>query len=316
MSSDLVKVLYIVGGGRSGSTILDNLLGQIAGFFSVGELHYLWSRGFRDNRLCGCGRPIPECPFWSVIHDRVVPAGVTIEEIIEWQENTVLERHTPRLILRRDAPLTHEERRFAELTGAVYRAIADVSGARVVVDSSKRPSDAAFLRLLSNIDPFFVHLTRDPRAVAYSWHRLKEQPDSDSLDAMQTQGPALTGFRWATKHALAELLRRRVEHDAWLLVRYEDFVERPRETLEDIVRVAGEPIGELPLRDEREAVLGVNHTVSGNPDRFKTGSVRLRSDDEWIRSQRRGDSLLASLAPLPLLGRYGYPMRHPKERAS
>ena len=38
MSGERVKVLYIAGSGRSGSTILDRILGQLDGFFSVGEL--------------------------------------------------------------------------------------------------------------------------------------------------------------------------------------------------------------------------------------------------------------------------------------
>lgn len=39
-----VKVLYVIGWGRSGSTILDNVLGQLDGCFSTGELHYFWER--------------------------------------------------------------------------------------------------------------------------------------------------------------------------------------------------------------------------------------------------------------------------------
>jgi hypothetical protein len=33
MANDKIKVLYIAGWGRSGSTILGNILGQVAGFF-------------------------------------------------------------------------------------------------------------------------------------------------------------------------------------------------------------------------------------------------------------------------------------------
>jgi len=33
------KVLFITGRGRSGSTILDNLLGQLDGFFSLGQVN-------------------------------------------------------------------------------------------------------------------------------------------------------------------------------------------------------------------------------------------------------------------------------------
>src|SRR5918995_1530890 len=52
-----VKVLYVAGLGRSGSTILANTLGQVEGFFSGGELNFIWKHALIENRLCGCGTP-------------------------------------------------------------------------------------------------------------------------------------------------------------------------------------------------------------------------------------------------------------------
>ena len=63
----MVKVLYIAGWGRSGTTLLDNLLGQIEGFTSTGELHNLWQRGLIDGRDCGCGLRLTDCPFWQEV---------------------------------------------------------------------------------------------------------------------------------------------------------------------------------------------------------------------------------------------------------
>ena len=62
-----VKVLYVAGLGRSGSTILANTLGQVEGFFSGGELNFIWKHALIENRLCGCGRPSRECPFWGPV---------------------------------------------------------------------------------------------------------------------------------------------------------------------------------------------------------------------------------------------------------
>src|SRR3712207_9355320 len=65
-----IKVLYVVGLGRSGSTILSNSLGQIGGFFSGGELNFIWKHNVLEDRLCGCGRPFRECPVWTRVMDR------------------------------------------------------------------------------------------------------------------------------------------------------------------------------------------------------------------------------------------------------
>src|ERR1700722_7728096 len=58
-------VVYLAGTGRSGSTVLANILGEVDGVFAAGELRYLWQRGLKEGRLCGCGLPVRESPVWS-----------------------------------------------------------------------------------------------------------------------------------------------------------------------------------------------------------------------------------------------------------
>ena len=60
-------VLFIAGWGRSGSTLLDRMLGQVPGVFSAGELRDIWERGVREDRLCGCGQPFRECAVWRKV---------------------------------------------------------------------------------------------------------------------------------------------------------------------------------------------------------------------------------------------------------
>ena len=84
------------------------------------------------------------------------------------------------------------------------------------------------------------------------------------------------------------------------------FVARPRPTVQRILDFVGESPKSLPFENDRTVRLGRNHTVSGNPDRFKTGSVKLREDAEWAAKQPRGDRLVTTMLALPLLHRYGY----------
>ena len=65
-----VEVLYIIGTGRSGSTLLANMLGSTEGMFSAGELRFIWDRGFAEDRRCGCSLRFAACPTWSGIVDR------------------------------------------------------------------------------------------------------------------------------------------------------------------------------------------------------------------------------------------------------
>jgi hypothetical protein len=89
-------------------------------------------------------------------------------------------------------------------------------------------------------------------------------------------------------------------------ISYESFVENPRRAVEGILDVLREDGRKLPFTGERDAELGISHTVSGNPNRFQSGPVRLRPDDEWISRMRPRDKTLVTLLTLPLLARYGY----------
>ena len=308
-----VKVLYIMGWGRSGSTIMDNLLGAIDGFFSVGELTYLWQRGLVEGRRCGCGALVRDCELWSEVLQRAgaaAPSEDDPETVVAWQRDTVRVRHTWGLLRRRAAPGdTSSLDAYVDVSARIYRALADATGARVIVDSSKRPSDAALLRLVPGVSPFYVQLVRDPRAVAYSWRRRKAQLDRDRPAELVQHGPVDSTLSWLGWNAAAETLRRRHDPARSMLLRYEDFVARPRDALVRMAELTGERPAELPLEGERTARLAANHTVSGNPSRFKTGTVELRADDEWKTSQSTLDRVAVTALALPLLGRYGYPLR-------
>src|SRR5262249_61127330 len=58
--------------------------------------------------------------------------------------------------------------RSAEGLARLYRGIASQTGAQVIVDSSKEPTDAALLLLMPEVEPVFVQIVRDPRGMVYS----------------------------------------------------------------------------------------------------------------------------------------------------
>ncbi len=311
-----IKVLFIMGWGRSGSTLLDNVLGELDGFTSLGELHYLWRRGFIRQHSCGCRKLVAECELWSRVLDTPFGEGklgdLDPAEVDRWQHDSIRMRHFRRLIRLEPGHPTGWTAldRYSEALGAVYRAVARVDGSHVLVDSSKRPSDGAVVRLLDGIDAYYLQLVRDPRATAYSWRRIKPAEDA-RVRRMRRYGPVDSAVRWLNRNGAAERLRERVGPGRSMLLRYEDFVEHPREAVASIVRLLGEDPKELPFRDERTVELGINHTVSGNQRRFVTGPVTVRRDDEWLRKQKRADRVITTAITLPKLRSYGYPVRVP-----
>ena len=61
-----------------------------------------------------------------------------------------------------------------------------------------------------------------------------------------------------------------------------------------------------PFVDARTARLYPNHIVAGNPSRFTTGEVTIRSDDAWKREMPLWDQRVVAALTLPLRMRYGY----------
>ena len=311
---DDVKVLFIAGWARSGSTLLDNILGQVDGFFSAGEVRWIWNRGLLEHRKCACGRPIDECPFWEKLFREEFgwpgPDAIDPQQIIDWQLEMARVPHYPRLLLeRRGRSRRPDLDSYKDIVARLYKSIARTSGARVVIDSSKMPPDAVILGLLEGITPYFVHLVRDPRAVTFSWKRRKAQPDTDEPDAeMMRRGTYNSTIRWTTWNIATEVVERRHPKERSMLVRYEDLMAEPRRTIQRITEMVGEGDAELPFEDDHTVILSGSHMPVGNPNRFKTGAVPLRTDDEWVRSINPWDRRLTTLVSLPLLRRYGYPV--------
>ena len=300
MNSPLT-VLRITGWCRNGSTILGNVLGEVPGFFHAGELAFLWrnAAGLGSNNLCGCGAELIRCPVWSQVLPTGRPAGTSprahAEAVIARQQAGLRTRHTWRVLRRGlDAPGAREH---AELMSQVYAAIAGRTGAHVIVDSTKVPGEEALLAHVTRVTTRYVHLVRDPRAAAQSWSVRKQY--AYVMPAWRS-----TAY-WQGFNRAARAITRRYP-DRALLLRYEDFIADPAATVDALLRLCGAEGGGNPVRG-RTVELHPNHTVTGNPDRFRSGPTVIRPDDDlWRAGLGTGARVSTAALSWPLLRRYGY----------
>lgn len=310
MTQAPVRVLSLTGGGRSGSTIIGNVLGQVDGFFHGGELCYLWNRGVRLDALCGCGVPFSQCPIWTeVMADQAVASFVDSQGRLE-RFPRAGNRRLPLVMAssKLSSAIIADAAHYADQLRALYAAIARVSGSRVIVDSSKAPSHVFVLARMKGIDLRVVHLVRDPRAVAHSWHRSVMRGDvgRDRPREMTRTSIARGALKWAYSNAMIDAATRRIAGERLMRVRYEDFVSDPLGISTRIATFAGADASELPFSTDSDIILEPTHTVWGNPNRLRTGPVRLRADDEWRSAMSLGDHLVVTTLSWPLLLRYGY----------
>jgi hypothetical protein len=311
--TEQATVLYIGGYGRSGSTILAQTLGQLPGFVNVGELWQVWYRGLRENERCGCGQLFYSCEFWRAVGDEAFGGwdNVDVDKMVAFRPYLKRPRYAPQYALAAKTNVrTRKMNTLLEECGPIlerlYRTIQTVSGAGVVVDSSKFFSYAVFLSLLPLADLRVVHLVRDSRAVAYSWQRSKESPAVVGGRLMPRLSPAQASRVWSIQNGSYSFLSNFARLSR---LRYEDFVNDPTFYLADLLIRVGfedESRSVCDVLRGREVSLSVDHTVSGNPGRFRTGSIELKPDEDWKATMRGADKNIVTALTAPLLLKYGY----------
>ena len=312
MISDPTKLLYIGGFGRSGSTLVERILGQLPGFCSAGELVFLWQRGLAENQLCGCGAAFSDCDFWTRVGKTAFGGWDQVDaaEMIALKHEVDRNRYIPAMVAPRLRPAARAAMdRYTGVLSQLYRAIAEVAGARVVIDASKHASTAFLLRRVPGIDLRVVHLVRDPRGVAYSWTKEVRKPEVTGDDAfMPVYSPASSGRQWVAYNLLFQALGALGET---LVLRYEDLLSDPRRYLERVLGYAGEPATPeaFSFLGDGWVDLGVDHTVAGNPMRFHRGHLDLRLDQAWTTKLPRRDRRVVTAITWPLQLRYGYSNR-------
>lgn len=308
-SAARTKVLFIGGLGRSGTTLLERLLGQLPGALPLGEVAHLWERDVRDDECCACGSAFSACEFWQRIGQAAYGGWdrLDLDRVVHLQGIVDRTRHIPTLAARSLKPAQREL--VDEYVGhyqRIYAAAAADARADVVIDSSKHASLAYALRWSEDIDLKVLHVIRDARGVAYSWTKEVRRPEARHDDQMTRYSPARAAMLWNAQNAAFSLLRRRgvpVRR-----VRYERLMADPRGVVARLARWAQIPVTEDQLRyiGDDYADLGPSHSAAGNPMRFTVGRVPLRHDDAWTQAMPANRRRLVSTLTRPLLGRYGY----------
>lgn len=301
----VTKVLFLTGWLRSGTTVLGNALGSSPRIEHIGELHYLWDRNHPSNGECGCSKPLTICPVWGRVLTDAQKRGIDRYTV----NATRLAHWRMRKLPQRLWELRHAEvpRQYPDLLGDIYHDVALHADVDLVVDSTKLPGDAFAAAMARDTDTYFLHVVRDPRASSYSSLRKKRHGKLGNGPLMRKHGPVSNSARWLAFNSAADLvIRRAAEAGRFRELRYEDLVRDPHRTLRilcDWIQISSDS---LPLVGDRGIELTTTHTVMGNPNRFRTGTLELTPDSEWETAFTGLPRALSTAASIPLLHHYNY----------
>lgn len=320
-----IPLVYILAASHSGSTLLALLLGSHPAIASVGELK-LTSLGDLERYRCGCGSLMTMCPFWTEVARRMRARGVPFAldrsctdfashagRLQQWLLKPLHRR--PQVEAIRDTALALSagwRRRLARVqrANAVLAAtVLELTGRRVIVDSSKVGIRLKYLLRNPAFDVTVVRLVRDGRAVALTYVDPAAYADARRPELRggghggtrdgERLPMRLAAREWRRANEEAETLVRGLAEDRYVQVRYEDLCANPDGTLARVFRLAGVgPPGDLaPARDG-------SHVVGNGMRLDWDGTIAL--DDRWRTALTAEDLAIFEREAGALNRRLGY----------
>lgn len=280
-----IQVLYVVGVGRSGSTIFDIVLGSSPHVQGVGELTYIFSEGFIKGEKCSCGLIPDECDFFSKVRDRYYE--ITGDCSYEAYENVrdKVERlwKLPFLLFGLIPPKTIRD--YQEKTEAMYQAISDVSGKTIILDSSKRPGRLAALSHCKNINIVPIHLVRDGRG--YIWSTMKQQKriGFESGEVLSRRKHLLESIGVWSLVNLASLtslayLKLKKQGKRKMVLRYDHFCKDPSIAIAKISNFLELDDLKMGIKLDGNMPFSPGHKIGGNMTKY-VEILKVRHDEDW-----------------------------------
>lgn len=300
-----MRLVFVAGWMRSGTTVLTEMVGSCPGALAVGELFTMWPT-LERNDPCSCGEPARSCPVWSAVaaavaerHDIGPGCATSYTEVDELVRATLRMKRLPqlwRLRGRRPEDLPADVRRVVEVVGTVLQVVTDVTGASPLVDSSKRPTALLTFSLIPAVQVTPLHLVRDPRAVAFSESRQREWAGVRAALAPPSRSSLRSAVAWAATTVLGHLVGRRFP--GYQLLRYETLTARPQESMAAVARGLDLP---PPLFESADSItMAPSHVINGNPSRFGGRSRAIVADERWRTGLPRSERLVVGGITAPV----------------
>lgn len=298
-----MRLAYIGGWMRSGTTLLGELVGSLRSALALGEVSGVWGEAGAGGR-CSCGELIVECRTWAPAFGAVKEKhGLCPQDSPEFADvirRVARTRSTSRLASLQGQPPKSwptDVRRYVEVLGTMLETVRVESGAKLLVDSSKLPPGFLLEKLIDGCDVRVVHIVRDPRAVAHSENKTRHS-GGFATGSPPGRSPLRSAIYWNGFNAAVAWHAKQT--DGYMRLRYEDLTDDPSSHLD---RIAGflelEP-NEWEAR--RQPDFGGSHIAVGNPSRFD-GQVReIRRNSAWQHELSWKHRTVVSMATAPVRG--------------
>jgi len=250
--SDKITIIYVVGSGHCGSTLLDIIMDSHSKIVGVGELtNWSFNKKRQLETICSCKKTLMECSFWQKVFKNIPDEFQLSDSKLEIHQKKldfIFNRKRYFSSVNRAKKIDFEK--YLRLNEQIYKNILAVSGKKVIFDSSKDVDRANILSYSDKLELIFLHLVRDGRGVSYSYK-------------IKYSGIISPVFRWALKNLKIEIFKRRYR-ERFVFIRYEDFCKDPKKEIEKILKKVGLDFEPQMLNFSKK----IHHQAGGNRLRF------------------------------------------------
>ncbi|MEZ4774407.1 MAG: sulfotransferase [Bacteroidia bacterium] len=256
------KIIYIIGAGRSGTTLLDVALGNAGDVFSCGELNRY---PVREGIPTGFQHAPERLVFWSSFTEEFQKNHNLKKQAILHDEFEYHKGLVKRLL---GASRKAKYAEYQQFLRDFYTKLFDSIDESIVVDSSKYPGRALGISDALPFEINYIYLKRDPISVVESFAKTDVY--------LPPKGWLAANLYYFLVNGLCKIVINRLRKKHRVLeIKYEDFIESPENVMEVIQRELSVDLSEAITKIKNNDYLQVGELFEGNSMRIDP-RIKLR----------------------------------------
>lgn len=272
------SIIYLLGAGRSGTTLLAAVLNSHLKITTIGEMHQFFEHLEQDKK-CSCGAKLDECSFWSDVVSKLNFSKKEISVNVKTQEQK--ENHSNIFKLLFTKQLDNE---YLNIQNSIFELIQKHTKTEWLLDSSKYIARYLLLKKGKKANIKGIYIVRDVRGVINSFNKQVQTPKNPLSTILYYSFVNFFGqiTCWLNKDILK--------------IRYEDFASTPEEVTNSIYQ----HIFENPERNSLSNVFEMPHIIGGNRMKEST-SISIKKDENWKQDISRTKQIAYYILAFPFM---------------
>ncbi len=211
-----ISVIYLLGAGRSGTTLMATVLNNHPDIQTIGEMHQ-FVEYIKDQKHCSCGELLYSCQFWTDIIKDLALDPNDLEKIQDEIKRIEEHKNILKLLLSKN-----NEEEYLKVQTKIFSSIQKQVPHLTLLDSSKYIARYLLLKRSDRLHIKGLYVIRDVRGVINSFNKQ-----------VQTQRtPISTILYYSLINFFGQIV-------CWLdkdviKVKYEDLIDDPENILNDV----------------------------------------------------------------------------------